>query len=329
MTEITLNNRITKGVFCKMMPTIKPMEPVLVSQPFDDPRYLYQIKWDGIRIITYLSSEGIELRTKNGRLRTAQYPELLTVKDCFAGKNAILDGEAIVLGRQGIPSFHRILQRDLRKRVTSEIMSANPVVYLVFDLLYLNNQFVTGLPLAERQKLLQKHLRPVGHIFLCQNYSCGEELFQIMEEKGMEGIVAKEKSGLYHCGEKNRTWQKIKCFRTMEAILGGVALKDGHISALLVGLKSGGEKQSLQYIGKVSSGLRQSDLQQLQRVMAIYGDNNDNKSPFAGNPRPEKGEKLIWLPPFLLVKIQYLELTEKGVLRNPVFLGIAESKSFA
>lgn len=312
-----------------MMPTIKPMEPVLVSQPFDDPRYLYQIKWDGIRIVSSLSSGGVELRTKNGRLRTEQYPELLKVKECFAGENAILDGEAIVLGQQGIPSFHKILQRDLRKRVTSELMSAHPVVYLVFDLLYLNNEFVTGLPLAERQKLLQKHLRPAGHIFLCQNYSRGEELFQIMAEKGMEGIVAKEKNGLYHCGEKNRTWQKIKCFRTIEAILGGVALKDGQISALLVGLKSAGEKQSLQYIGKVSSGLRQSDREQLQSLIAVYGDSKDSKSPFAGNPRPEKGEKAIWLPPFLPVKIQYLELTEKGVLRNPVYLGIAESKSFA
>jgi bifunctional non-homologous end joining protein LigD len=117
-----------------MMPTIKPMEPVLVSQPFDDPRYLYQIKWDGIRIVSSLSSGGVELRTKKGRLRTEQYPELLKVKDCFAGENAILDGEAIVLGQQGIPSFHKILQRDLRKRVTSELMSAHPVVYLVFDL---------------------------------------------------------------------------------------------------------------------------------------------------------------------------------------------------
>jgi len=114
----------------------------------------------------------------------------------------------------------------------------------------------------------------------------------------------------------------------MEAILGGVALKEGQISALLVGLPGAGEKQGLQYIGKVSSGLRQSELRQLHRLLAVYGDVNDKKSPFSGRPRPEKGEKVIWLPPYLVVRIQYLELTEKGVLRNPVFLGIGERNSF-
>lgn len=302
-----------------MMTMIKPMEPVLVLEPFDDLRYLYQVKWDGIRILAYLSPQGIELRTKRGNLRTEQYPELLVLQKYFSGENAIIDGEVIVIGEGGIPNFHKVLQRDLRKNVTQEIMTRNPVIYLVFDLVYLGNRFVTGLTLLERQKLLEKYLRPAANIYLCDNYVRGKELYQIMEGKGMEGIVAKEKNGLYYCGEKNKTWQKIKCFRELNVILGGVALKDGRITALLVGGQNDQpEGNNLSYLGKVFSGLNSRDLAQIRDIMQVY---EEADSPFANPPQLEKGVKVIWLPPYLIIKIQYLEWSEKGILRNPVFRG--------
>lgn len=306
-----------------MTKVIKPMEPVLIAQPFDDSRYIYQIKWDGIRILAYISSRGVELRTKNGKLRTEQYPELLAVRSSFSGENAILDGEVIAFGERGIPSFHKILQRDLTKNVSQKILERYPVSYLIFDLIYLDNHFVTGLTLLERQKLLQKYLRPATNIFLCENYVRGKELYQIMEEKGMEGIVAKEKDGLYYCGQKNKTWQKIKCFRELEVILGGVVLKAGRISALLVGSKDYEPKGNrLFYLGKVFSGLSSDDLAQIHSIMQTY---EKAESPFENPPSLGKGTKVIWLPPYLVLRIQYLEWSEKGVLRNPVFRGFIGS----
>lgn len=341
---------------------IKPMEPVLVARPFDDPRFLYQIKWDGIRIIAYLSPQGLVLRTKNGHFRTDRYPELWGLKQCFTGESVIFDGEVIVLGPEGVPSFHRILQRDGQKKLTPELMRINPVVYVVFDLLFCNNQFLTGLSLLERQRLLEKHLCPGGNIYLCENYPEGKELFQIMQEKGMEGIVAKEKNGLYYCGEKNRTWQKVKCFRKLKAILGGVVVRsdNGGIKALLVGLrddsfneqrerqgqrerqehqgsqeqrerqeqKEGPEQKKgppleapLRYVGKVFSGLKAQDLAQIKQLIAGFG---EEQTPFINPPVPEKGTRLIGLPPYLALNLQYLEWSENGVLRNPVFLGFTE-----
>lgn len=294
---------------------LKPMEPVLIEQPFDHDDYLYQVKWDGIRILSYLSSAGVVLWTKKGQLRTETYPELLKINKILKGVNAVLDGEAIVLSEQGRPSFNRILRRDLAKNVSKVQITADPVIYVVFDLLYYNDRFVIDLPLLERQELLADLLKPMENIFLCDSYPKGEKLFQSMKEKGMEGIVAKEKRGCYYCGTKNRTWLKSKCFRQMECVVGGIALKKGRVTALLLGLYN---QEALMYIGRAYTGIKESELTQLQMIADTY---KQHFSPFSNMPREEKGTQNIWLPPYLGVNVQYLEWSEKGYLRNPVILG--------
>jgi bifunctional non-homologous end joining protein LigD len=233
----------------------------------------------------------------------------------------VLDGEAVVLTEQGIPSFNRVLHRDLQRKAGRHTISANPVIYVVFDLIYYNGRYLTDIPLVERQRMLADIIKPSGDIILCDSYPKGEELFRIMDEKGMEGIVAKEKTGLYHKGVKNRTWLKIKCFRKVKAVIGGIVLKKGVVSALLLGLYSEDGKcggSGLDYIGRVSTGLRESHIIQLLGIIQKY---KQDQSAFLIPPKPEKDTTNVWLPPYLTANIQYLEWSDKGVLRNPVLLG--------
>jgi bifunctional non-homologous end joining protein LigD len=366
---------------------LKPMEPVLSERPFDDDDYLYQVKWDGIRLLSKVSSiDGVMLWTKKGQLRTETYPELLKIDKILKGNNAVLDGEVIVLGEQGLPSFNRVLRRDLAKKVTKAQITANPVIYVVFDLLYYNDRSFTNFPLWERQELLTDILKPAENIFLCDSYPKGKQLFLTMQEKGLEGIVAKEKKGRYYCGAKNRTWLKIKCFRKMECVVGGIVLKNGRAGALLLGLPSRGSgdgftgvelpaspqdvlvsdknpivsgkdifdvrndfvdvrkkssfdagkvftdmrnqltatRGELIYIGRVYAGLKERELAQLQKIAHSYA---QSFSPFSNPPPMEKGVQYVWLPPYLIVNVQYLEWSEKGCLRNPVILGFYGEKN--
>lgn len=294
---------------------IKPMKPVLIKEAFDDEKYLYQIKWDGIRILAAISERGVRLHTKNGLIATEKYPELQALKGLLKGDRALLDGEVVVFGDKGIPSFNKILKRHLVKGASQELIDNYPILYVVFDILFINGKDLTRESLLKRQEVLEKVLRIGGNIAICDNYKKGTELFKIMESKGMEGIVQKERQGQYYPGEKNKTWLKAKCRREMNAVVGGIGLKEGRASTLLLGLWEG---KKLQYIGRASTGIKEETRMMLNQAAKEYG---TSECPFSNPPRLERALKAVWLPPKLLVQVQYLEWSEQGVLRNPVILG--------
>ncbi len=307
---------------------IKPMEPVLITDPFDSEDYLYQVKWDGIRIITYISSQGLKMYTKKGNARIETYPELKAVQQQFTGTSAILDGEVVVLNEQGVPDFQRVLKRDLAKGRGQGLQDRYPVMYVVFDIIYLNDRSITKEPLCNRQELLASFLKESQIIRLCDSYDKGIELFKVMQDKGMEGIVAKEKRGLYYLGERNNTWLKIKCFRQLDAVIGGVALKGRRVSALLLGLYNDeklADNDKLIYIGKVSTGLNNNYLAQLQDIVEKY---RRGEAPFQSTSLPEKKvDSIAWLPPILTVRVKYIDRSEGGLLRQPVIVGFCEKEA--
>ena len=296
---------------------IAPMEPVSVKKPFDDERYLYQVKWDGIRIFSYLTARGLALYTRKGGIRTATYPELAGLREYWRGDSAILDGEMIVFGEKATPSFTRVLKRDLAARATKELLTKYPAIYVVFDLLFNDGTTLTGKPFAERQEILAANLRPSASIVICDSYKRGTDLFNMMEQKGMEGIVAKEKDGLYHPGQKNKTWLKIKCKRQIETVVGGINLENGRISSLLLGIWQEGH---LVYVGRALTGLNNQDLFKLGKVAKEY---QSAASPFLQTPRAERGLKTVWLPPFLTARVEFQEWSEHGMLRQPVIKSLS------
>ncbi|MFD2168623.1 non-homologous end-joining DNA ligase [Tumebacillus lipolyticus] len=302
---------------------LEPMALVLVEQPFDDPNCLYQIKWDGVRMVTYLDESGLLLFNRKQRERTANYPELQEIKTAMKARSAILDGEIVALGEGGKPDFSNILKRDLalRSDKIASLVRKIPIYYLVFDLLYLDGRWLIDLPLTARQERLEDALRPTAHVQLVANHSSGVQLFNLMREQGMEGIVIKEKAGSYHIGERHPTWKKVKNFRTLFAVVGGVSLRGGQVNSLLLGLYQEGR---LHYIGKAGSGLTGD---QLRALTAFVGQLPRQPHPFASLPQLTAGtryDQIAYLPPQLVVEVQFLEWTSDLTLRAPSVRGFRE-----
>lgn len=295
------------------LPIIRPMEPILLKRPFDDPAWIFQVKWDGIRIVSYIENGHTILRTRRGQDRTAVYPEL--ARSCrISGTSAILDGEVIALDSRGRPSFPRVLRRHLGGpggRGDRPI----PIQYVVFDLLYLDGDWVVDRPLTERQALLQTAVHETDLVQLCDNHSSGVELFSATERLGLEGIVAKEMHGRYHQGRKHRTWLKIKHFKELNVIVTGVVIKQGLANALLVAAYVNRE---LTYVGRVATGLKAADLRALTELAAEAGAPGPD---LANSTQIPRGLNVRWLSVRPVVRVRFLEWTEHGVMRAPVIIG--------
>lgn len=297
--------------------TIVPMEPRPVAEPFDDPSFIYQVKWDGVRMLAFVGPHGVRLQNRRLRDRTQHYPELAALGRLCRGP-AILDGEVIVL-HGGKPSFPRVLRRDLaRPDQAARLMHRLPITYMVFDLLLAGDADLSRQPLGFRQETLRAWLRPADGIELVEDFSAGRSLFAAVKEQGLEGIVAKRLASPYVEGKKTSYWLKIKYRRRIHCAVGGCTYKEGHFSALLLGLfhPDGG----FVYVGRAGSGLTGEQVRQLDRYFRA---NATADAPFASPPRLY-GVEVVWSRPELVCVVEYQEWTEEFGLRAPVVVGFSD-----
>jgi bifunctional non-homologous end joining protein LigD len=299
-----------------------PMQPTLTEEPFDHPDWVYQIKWDGVRVLTYHDESGLRLVNRRLNERTANYPELHFLKEHLRARSAILDGEIIAFGADGKPSFSSILKRDLVKSADKIRLLPGriPVYYMVFDLLHLDGKSLTGEPLLRRQELLAEVLPQAEQVKVVENHASGTALFRVMKEQGMEGIVCKEKQGTYKVGERSRTWLKVKYFRQINAVVGGVGVKNGFVNSLILGVYTEGK---LICVGKAGSGLSSADVQALtQFARAVKG----QPCPFEKKPKfpGANFDEIIWFPLQLVVEVEFMEWTSDLILRAPTIQRFVE-----
>jgi bifunctional non-homologous end joining protein LigD len=287
------------------------MEPQSRQEPLEDPRFLHQVKWDGVRYLAFLEGGRLKLQNRRLRVKTHLYPDLAPLAGALGKAGGVLDGEIIALGPAGTPSFPQVLRRDLVKTVTARLERQVPAVYMAFDLLYLGEQDLTARPLKERLKLLEEHLQDLPNLEFTRAYEDGLQLFQVMRERGMEGVVAKKKDSPYRAGQKTADWLKIKVSRFQDCLLGGYALKRGRVSTLLVGAF---RDEAFLYLGRVSSGLKEGELQSLHRELYPF---RRSTPPFANPPVLERSLEGVWLEPTLGLKVQYAEWTPDLKLRSP------------
>lgn len=306
-----------------MIEPVVPMQPVQVDEPFDDARWLYQIKWDGVRMLAYADPNSLRLVNRKLRDHTFKYPDLTAQLQASVRLTSwVLDGEIIGLGAEGKPAFSSALKRDLVKSAdkAQQLSRTQPAYYMVWDLLYADGKWLVDQPLAQRQERLFRALEPSQNIQLVDSHSSGTELFRVMQEQGMEGIVAKEREGLYHLGVYHQTWKKIKHYRVLHAIVGGVLVKNGLANSLLLGLY---QEEQLLYIGRAANGL---DSQMIQALTQFVQQLPPQPAPFHQPPRHVSTayEKVVWLPPQLVVEVRFLEWTSELTLRSPIVLGFRE-----
>ncbi|MEK8128114.1 RNA ligase family protein [Paenibacillus filicis] len=290
---------------------IIPFEPISTDTLPTSGDWIAQIKWDGVRMLTYF--DGHEVRLINRKLndRTPQYPELLDIKKFCSASSMIIDGEIIAFDQKK-PSFHEVMKRDsLRKSQNIDLaVHQTPVTYMLFDILMYNDKWIMDKPLSERQKILQELIAPLPHVQITQSFTDANKLFHTIKEHNMEGIVCKDLGGTYSIGGKDKRWQKKKIFRDLHAVIGGVTTRNGIVNALLLGLY---DNNKLVYIGHAGTGkLSAEDWRTLTgqiEPMTIPA------RPFINEP--ERNKDAIWIEPKLTVKIQFMEWTPHGTMRHP------------
>ncbi len=296
-----------------------PMEPVLRETVIKGEDWVHQIKWDGIRGLCYVEQHQNRLFTRSGRERIAWYPEIAGINHMLNCKEAVLDGELIVLNEEGRPSFYHVMARERVKRQErlAQYREKYPVQYMVFDILYRDGVDLRGSALQERKIILEKTLKGDGMIQVVSDYSDGEALFCAMKEKGMEGIVSKHLSSRYIGGKKHREWFKTKVKKRLLCVVCGVKLKEGEIKSLVLGICQNG---GLIPVGNVSSGFSYKDKTLLMQALDQL---QQKESPF-GEGIKEK--EVIWFQPVLTVQVVFMEREPQGGLRHPVLEGFSAKK---
>ncbi|WP_165878540.1 non-homologous end-joining DNA ligase [Natranaerovirga pectinivora] len=287
---------------------IKPMEPVVSKKIPKGEDWIHQIKWDGIRGLTYIQNNTYDIYTKKGNNRTSSYPELANILKVFKENNAILDGE-IVFMDEGKPSFQKLLQRDRTKYKSKNA----PLFYIVFDILKLNDKDLRGYPLEERQDILRTIIEKSDNITVTDSFQDGEKLYELMKTKNYEGIVSKQKTSTYTEGKKHEDWYKIKLNRKVLVVIGGIKYKNGFPYSLVVGIK---KEEGFYHIGSVAIGLKESD----KTLLHNYKDQLEIvESPF----RNYNEKDIVWIKPILTCWIQFMEWTNDGGLRHPKMIGFS------
>ncbi|MFM1650704.1 RNA ligase family protein [Brevibacillus sp. B_LB10_24] len=302
---------------------VVPFEPILTSQIPQGENWAAQIKWDGVRMLSYFDGHEIRFVNRRGHDRTEQYPEFRDIKNYCSASSVILDGEIIALDEKR-PSFHEVMKRDsLRKTKSIEAaIKQIPVTYMIFDVLYCDGNWVTDQKLSIRQRILQDIIKESPHVQIVQNFPDGDALFQVMKQHDMEGIVCKDLESQYIIRGKDKRWQKKKVSRDLLAAVGGATFRDGVVNALLLGLydKSG----NFLYIGHVGTGkLSHRDWENLTgKILTLTIDSK----PFVNQPERMKGA--IWIKPEIVVKVQFLEWTPGATMRHPSVQAIVDVDVF-
>lgn len=305
---------------------ITPMNPINCENVKTSPEYIHEIKWDGIRGLTYLQKGQLNIYTKKGNKRTAFYPEINILYDYFKNNDIILDGEIIVLDDSGMPSFYSSLIRESVKseRNLKFYLNNYPINYVVFDILKYQDKILTNYPLSERKQLLEQLLSPLATqnatIHLSEIFTDGRDLFEQMKRRNMEGIVSKKLNSFYLPGKQHEAWFKTKFTKRMLCIIGGILWKLDQPNSLILGVKSN-DNEKINFVGKASLGLKQADL----KLLKDYKDKLlCNDCPFLEdslNGINTKDTELTWVEPLITCWISFLELSNDGHLRHPKIIG--------
>lgn len=301
---------------------IAPTLATLVEQPFDDPRWLFEIKWDGVRALAYLRRDGarsqVTLRSRGGHTINEQFPEIVDALYTLRLPDAVLDGEIVALDPQGRSSFPLLQQRP---HLTGP--DRPPIAYYVFDLLYLNGHTLMHRPLRARREALQGLLPDHPLIRLSDAVpQAGRTVYAAAQNLGVEGIMGKRADRPYRPGRRTPDWVKIKVKQRMEAVVGGftrgLGARAKAFGAVLLGAYEDGR---LRYIGHCGGGFTDSEL---RRVRTLLRQRIQEPCPFA--EVPPTNEEVTWVRPDLVAEIEYGGWTTDGMLRFPVYRGLRDDK---
>jgi len=326
--EVAQGRGPARGVEAPMPDFIPPMLATAVADPFDNPDWLFEVKWDGYRVEAVISEGKVRLYTRNRQNAATYFPDLAGPPDWIAARQAIVDGEVVALDKEGRPSFS-LLQEvsgvrgpgtprgSAHKRASKEERAAIPLAYEVFDLLYHDGRLLVDLPLEDRKSALHDVLRPhpmvryAGHVM-----GDGLAFIAAAREKQLEGAVAKLRTSLYESGHRSRSWLKIKLRREQELVVAGWLPGQGshaQLGSLIVAVHDG---DRLRHAGQVGSGINERMRAELRRQLDEL---ERDSSPLDPVPRLPQAH---WVEPRIVIRAEFAEWTRDGLLRQAAFKGL-------
>jgi bifunctional non-homologous end joining protein LigD len=292
------------------------MLATLVSEPFDDPAWLFEIKWDGYRALcTIDEKDELTLVSRNGLDMLQRFPSLAELGSAFSSVPVVVDGEIVSLDAQGRSAFQR-LQESQKKPAG--------LTYAVFDLLYADGKDLRSIPLEERKALLERLIKDDTLVLYSKHVvGQGKELFDVARKKQLEGIIGKRRDSTYQ-ERRSRDWVKIKTSFEQEFVVGGWTEPKGSrkgFGALLLGVY---DKKELRYVGSVGTGFTVKKLSELYaRLQKI----ERKTSPFVN--AVDANAPAHWCSPQLVVEVRFAEWTRDHYLRQPAYVGLRIDKQAA
>jgi bifunctional non-homologous end joining protein LigD len=287
---------------------VRPMLATLVGKPFDKSGWVYEEKYDGIRLLAYKEGERVQLISRNDIDRSASYPEVAKAIAKLRPTSLLLDGEVVVFDRKRVSHF-QLLQQGKGNRV-----------FAVFDCLYADGEDLRGKPLFERRQVLERVITENGKLLLSRRLAAnGLKAYEIAKRRGYEGLIAKDRLSPYVEG-RSSYWLKVKVRQEDEFVIAGYTAPEGarqHFGALLLGAYKDGK---LLYVGKVGTGFDHKSLAFLYKKFQPLV----RKTSALADPPRERA--VAYLEPKLVAQISYQEMTADRKLRQPVFLGLRDDK---
>ena len=284
--------------------------------PPSDAKWIYEVKWDGVRALCYIQNGQVRMVSRNGNLIDRQYPELSILPHQIKAKTAIIDGEIAALNERGVPSFE-LLQRRINVADASSVATLarhHPVVFYAFDLLYLDGRDLRGLPLVERKRMLKEVLQTNDVVRYSEHFTDGKALLEAAKQQGVEGIVGKKASSFYE-SRRSGDWVKYKVHSSDSFLLCGFTEGErDHFGALVLGIHDGGK---LKWAGNVGTGFDRKTMKAIYEKLAPLAISKCPLEPDKNLPKKD----VTWVRPELVCEVKFANWTEDGRLRAPVWMG--------
>jgi bifunctional non-homologous end joining protein LigD len=308
---------------------IEPMKPRLLEAPPTAGDWLYELKFDGIRLIAVKNREKVSLISRNENELATRFAEAASDIKALPIEDCVIDGEVVALDEKGGSSFQLLQSHEMEGRRA-------PIYYYVFDLLQAVGKSLIGLPVERRKELLSWLCKDAGGSIRFSGEIGGDPVALLREVKqlGLEGVIGKQRGSVYEPGRRSGAWIKLKCVNEQEFVIGGFTPPQGarkHFGAVLVGYY---ERKRFLFAGKVGTGFNTKSLASLHK--RLNAEKRDD-CPFADLPSKQGGQWVLgitpgmmrqihWVNPVFVCQVKFAEWTRDRKLRQPVFLGLREDK---
>ncbi|MGC1633538.1 MAG: DNA ligase D [Gelidibacter sp.] len=314
--EAFSNHESKRGLQLNLKSFVKPMLASPGIKIFNDKHWIYELKYDGYRVLANIDSGTVELYSRNGISLNEKFKnvhdELTEIEH-----SAILDGEIVVLDKEGLPQFNALqnYNPDLTK---------GTLIYYIFDLLHLNGHDTLELPLLSRKELLKTLIPDAPHLQYCDHVEAmGITVYNKAIGMGMEGVIGKKADSKYETNVRSSNWLKFKKIENTETLICGYTLsktKSRKFASLILGMV---QDEALVYVGTCGSGFSEQGISELYHKFEVL----ETELPNFEIGEHLKGRKAVWLIPKLVCEVKFSEWTAANVMRHPVFLRLREDKT--